>query len=239
MSSITGNMSGDNNANNPLNDENVVQYLQTNPDFFQQHEELLKNLTIPHSNTGVATSLIERQVSILRKQKNELDNQLQNLIQAARNNEQIINRMQRFTLDIIHAHSVEDIIMLCQEEMLNNFNADYIGIKLIAKSNNDNDDAIFVATDDDLLQSFNSLFKNRKPLCGRITSKQRQLMFPDHIDDIKSAVLAPLQNAENMGIIALGSTDESRFQASMGTLFISHLAEIITASLSKHLKHSV
>ena len=234
-------MSGDNNASNPLNDEKVAQYLQTNPDFFQQHENLLENLTIPHSNTGIATSLIERQVSILRKQKNELDSQLQNLIQAARNNEQIINRMQRFTLNIIHAHSVEDIIMLCQEEMLSNFNADYIGIKLIAKSNKfdtDNDDAVFVATDDDLLQSFNPLFKNRKPLCGRITHKQRQLMFPNHIHDIKSAVLAPLQNTENIGIIALGSTDESRFQASMGTLFISHLAEIITASLSKHLKYS-
>jgi len=231
-------MSGDNNVSNLLNDEKVAQYLQTNPDFFQQHENLLENLTIPHSNTGIATSLIERQVSILRTQKNELDSQLKNLIQAARNNEQIINRMQRFTLDIIHAHSVEDIIMLCQEEMLSNFNADYIGIKLIAKKDNDNDDALFVAPDDDLLQSFNPLFKNRKPLCGRITHKQRQLMFPDHIDDIKSAVLAPLQNTDNIGIIALGSTDESRFQASMGTLFISHLAEIITASLSKHLKHS-
>jgi uncharacterized protein YigA (DUF484 family) len=234
MSSTTGNRSGS-HENNNINAEKVAQYLQANPDFFQHHENLLENLNVPHSNTGVAVSLIEKQVSLLRQQKNELDTQLQNLIQAARNNEQIINRMQRFTLDIIHAHSIEDIITLCQEEMQNNFNADYVGIKLIGNYDND---SIFIASDNDLLQSFTQFFKNRKPLCGRITKKQCQLMFPNHIDDINSAVLAPLQNAENIGIIALGSTDESRFQASMGTLFISHLAEIITASLSKHLKHS-
>lgn len=236
-----------------LNDEKVAQYLQANPDFFQHHENLLEALSVPHTNTGIATSLIERQVRLLRNQKNELDNQLKNLIQAARNNEQIINRMQRFTLDIIHAHSIEDIIILCQEEMHNNFNADYVGIKLIRHNDTDNasstgntnsnkntaatiNDAIFVSRDNALLQSFKSLFKNRKPICGRITHKQQQLMFPDHAENIRSAVLAPLQNTENIGIIALGSNDELRFQAGMGTLFISHLAEIITASLNRHLK---
>lgn len=232
MSSLEGNVSS-NKAGDILNDEQVAMYLQAKPHFFQQHEYLLENLTIPHSNTGVAVSLIERQVSLLRNQKNELDTQLKTLIQAARNNEQIINRMQRFTLDIIHAHSIDDIIMLCQEEMQTHFNADYVGIKLIGDQG---DDAIFVANDAMELQSFEQLFRNRKPLCGRITHKQRQLMFPNHIDDIHSAVLAPLQNTANIGIIALGSNDESRFQASMGTLFIAHLAEIITAALSKHLK---
>jgi len=231
---MKGNMSG--KDTHLINDEKVAQYLQANPEFFQYHENLLENLRVPHSNTGIAISLIEKQVSLLRNQKNELDKQLQSLIQAARNNEQIINRMQRFTLDIIHAHSIDDIIMLCQEEMQNNFNADYVGIKLIGDPTKYKDNSAFVANDDVLLQSFQPLFKNRKPLCGRITKKQCQLMFPNHIDDIHSAVLAPLQNAENIGIIALGSDDEFRFQTSMGTLFISHLAEIITAALSKHLK---
>lgn len=220
-----------------LDDKTVAQYLLANPHFFQHHEHLLEHLTVPHTHTGNAVSLIERQVSVLRNQKNELDTQLKNLIQAARTNEQIINRIQRFTLDIIHAHSVQDIITLCQEEMQNNFNADYVGIKLIGTPHTKNDDnAIFVAPDHELLASFQQLFQNRKPLCGRITDKQCQLMFPNNRDNIHSAVLAPLQNAEDIGIIALGSRDEFRFQASMGTLFISHLADIISAALSKHLK---
>lgn len=60
-------------------------------------------------------------------------------------------------------------------------------------------------------------------------------LFGADNDQVKSAVMMPLQTTNNLGIIALGSKDESRFHAGMGTLFLSYMAELITASLARHL----
>jgi len=45
-------------------DENIIaKYLESHPDFFQRHADLLANIQVPHG-AGTA-SLIERQVAIL------------------------------------------------------------------------------------------------------------------------------------------------------------------------------
>ena len=217
---------------NTLNDEIVVKYLQEHPDFFQHNESLLESLNIPHE-TGVATSLIERQIRLLRQQKKEQGDQLQGLIQAARNSEQIISRMQHFTLEIMHSHSVDDVVVTCQEAMGKNFNADYIGIQLFGDSSQN---PIFISNEHPSVQQFTALFEKRKPLCGRITESQSKTLFADNAEKIQSAVLIPLQNTQNLGVVALGSQDKSRFNPTMGTLFITYLGEIVTASLSQYMK---
>jgi len=50
----------------------VLQYLSQNPDFFNQHEEILTSLKIPH-RAGSAVSLVEKQISVLRRQCSSLE----------------------------------------------------------------------------------------------------------------------------------------------------------------------
>lgn len=215
-----------------LDDEKVANYLKTHPDFFLHQEELLENLKVPHFSGGHTVSLIERQVAQLREQKQQVVEQLNGLIQAARKNEQIVGHIQRFTLEMIHTHGIADVITACQENMNNHFKADFVGMRVLI---GDSNSAHFLPPKDNALRSFTQLFKNRKPICGQITEKQRLHMFGEDADQVKSAVLMPLQTTDNLGIIALGSKDESRFHAGMGTLFLSYMAELITASLTRHL----
>ena len=53
-----------------LDDESVANYLMEHPDFFATHEDLLLNLRISHKS-GQAISLLERQVSLLRRKNDE------------------------------------------------------------------------------------------------------------------------------------------------------------------------
>ena len=53
-------------------DEAIAEYLLANPDFFTRNSDLLADLQLPHSTGGAATSLIERQVSMLRG-RNQID----------------------------------------------------------------------------------------------------------------------------------------------------------------------
>ena len=49
-----------------ITEEQVVAYLQNNPSFFHNQDELLTQLQIPHSR-GTSVSLVERQVALLRE----------------------------------------------------------------------------------------------------------------------------------------------------------------------------
>lgn len=213
-----------------LSDDKVSEYLIANPDFFVHNEASLEHLTLTH-DSGTAVSLIERQVVLLRKQKKELENQLTGLIQAARNNEQIVSRMQRFTLEMIYAQNLDDVVASCQNLLRSDFKADFAVIKLIGTRKNSH----FTDPADIDSRSFAPLFKKRQPICGRITDNQRNFLFAENSDDVNSAVIIPLQTTKDLGILALGSMEKTRFTPGMGTLFLSYLGELVTATIAKHI----
>ncbi len=234
-------MSTSSNTNTELNpdstiladasmDENILaEYLSSHPDFFQRHADLLLNMQVPHG-TGTA-SLIERQVSVLKEKNRDLEEQLNGLIRTARGNEQIVTRLQRFTLELMRAEGIDDVIACCQEILREDFNADFVTLKIIG-----GDDTMhFVADENPLLQQFDKIFDSKRPMCGRLQAEQDDFLFAKNADLIESVALVPLMGAEKMGLLALGSKDESRFHPGMGVVFLSHLGELISTSLSRHL----
>jgi len=211
-------------------DESVIaDYLSSHPDFFQRHASLLETIQVPHG-TGT-TSLIERQVAILREKSRDLEEQLNGLIRAARGNEQIVTRLQRFTLELMRADGIDDVIATCQEVLREDFNADFVTLKIIS----DDEGIHFISPKSDTLSNFETLFESKKPVCGRLKEQQQQFLFGED-KDIASAALIPLFGAEKTGILALGSEQESRFHPGMGTVFISHLGELISTSIAYHSK---
>jgi len=211
-------------------DESVIaKYLDSHPDFFQRHASLLETLQVPH---GAGTSsLIERQVAILREKSRDLEEQLNGLIRTARGNEQIVTRLQRFTLELMRAEGIDDVIACCQDILRSDFNADFVTLRIIG-----GDDTMhFVSADNKILDQFDKLFKNRKPVCGRLKEEQQAFLFKKNAESINSVALIPLCGAERLGILALGSEDETRFHPGMGTVFISHLGELISTSLARFL----
>ena len=212
-------------------DESILaEYLATHPDFFQRHPELLETLQVPHG-TGTA-SLIERQVAVLREKSRDLEEQLNGLIRTARGNEQIVTRLQRFTLELMRADGIDDVIATCHEILRDDFNADYVTLRIIG-----GDDTMhFVSADNQILEHFDSLFDSKRPICGRLKEEQQTFLFKKHADKIQSVALIPLFGADKIGLLALGSQNETRFHPGMGTVFISHLGELISTSLKHHLK---
>ena len=52
-----------------------------------------------------------------------------------------------------------------------------------------------------------------------------------------SAAIMPLSNDEPLGLIAVGSSDANRYTSKMGTLFLSHVADVIVRLLPR-LQHA-
>ena len=220
-----------------LEDNQVIEYLKSNPDFLLRHPSLLESLEVSQGITG-ATSLLERQTSVLRSKNKNLEGQLDALITAARSNEQIMNKLQHLTLELLRADSLDMLLSTTQDVLRSDFNADFVSFRLFHdKDEEDLPGLHFVKGDHQVMQAFHSLLDSLKPVCGTCPEEQLGFLFDENSSRIKSVALVPLQGNHSIGLLALGSTEAERFNKDMGTVFLSHLGELIATAISQHLEH--
>lgn len=216
----------------------MVRYLRDHPAFFEEHQDVLAGMILSHES-GSAVSLIERQVQILREQKDEQKRKLQSLISAAQNNEKLNNNVNALILALLDASSLNDVLSITEERIRADFEADAIVIKLLASGDDVlKEHAELTAWQQPALVIGEKVMTAREPMCGSFNSEQMQALFDDA--DIQSAGIVPLvkdKNSKNCyGIIAIGSYDPQRFRADMGTLFLSLLGQVLTRILQRHLE---
>ena len=231
-----------------IDDEAVAQHLLSHPNFFEQHPDVLAEINLSH-DCGNAISLIERQIIALRGQHQSSKQQLETLVQIARDNDRLNERMHRLTLAILDAVTLNDIYIALDETLRGDFEADAVTIKLFidpdaAAIEPDNElmQTIFVPMNDPRLAEFKTLLGNEKPSCGQLKPEQLKYMFGATAESIKSTAVIPLggESCSNiecpfLGLLAIGSRDANRFQSSMGTLFLNNLGDIISRSIKSHL----
>ncbi|WP_018233196.1 DUF484 family protein [Thioalkalivibrio thiocyanodenitrificans] len=220
-------------AEDALSEETVEAWLRAHPDFFERHVALLDVLRLPHPSGG-AVSLIERQIGWLRDKNRQLERKLMDLVQVARENERLSQRMHQLALGLMDADSLDAVLATTQEQLRTEFRADHVVVRLLGDPA---EGLHFVSESDACLQRFEPLFENRRPLCGRLSDEQLTALFPDAQDPIQSAVAVPLmEGSRRMGILALGSREDTRFHPGMGTLFLGYLGEIISHAVATRLK---
>lgn len=218
----------------------LIKYLRDHPDFFERHPELLADMTLPHT-TGGAISLIERQVSVLREQKEAVRSKLQSLIQNATANEKLNERLNSLTLALLDTQTLDDVLEIVQSRLSKDFDADAVVIRLFNTGHPSLvNRAEIIDWSEPVMGAFEKVIRERRPVCGRLGHGQLESLFNDDAGNIASAALIPLVESENSvscyGMVAIGSHDRERFRADMGTLFLSQLGKILSRVLKNYLK---
>ncbi|MBD3609751.1 MAG: DUF484 family protein [Gammaproteobacteria bacterium] len=218
-----------------IDEKQVIEYLRHHPDFFQLHRDLLSELELPH-NTGAHASLIERQVDILRQQRSELKQKLDQLITSAQANEILSEDIHQGQLMLLDAETLEEIFELVDESLQEEFDADAIAIRLINIQDKSSDYDDLIILDDAILPDFEKMMMAGNPSCESLTHKQLYYLFGSEAQDIASNVIIPLRDDEVIyGILAIGSSDPERYQADMGTIFLRRYGEFLTHLLKPFL----
>lgn len=209
----------------------IADYLHHHPDFFQRHEYLLEELTLPHGHGGQAISLVERQVALMREQKALLKKQLHHLSQSARTNEALLERLQSMILTLIDSSGIDDAVVRMRQGLRDDFHADAVELHLFGDGVNE------VSRSAPVLKHFQTVLHNRRAICGHLRREQLQFLFGVRSEEIASAVLIPLCESphdECLGLLAIGSIDAKRYHPEMGTLFVNHLGAVATRILRAH-----
>src|SRR5471030_2225249 len=107
-----------------LNDDTVAEYLQTYPDFFERNGPLLTKLRLPHlRDAGATVSLVERQVEVLRERNQSLERKLKELVDVARANDGLADRIHRLSQRLIRAHNLLETINAIETSLREDFDA--------------------------------------------------------------------------------------------------------------------
>lgn len=223
----------------PLNDSNVAEYLQTYPDFFERNGPLLAKLRLPHLREGASTvSLVERQVEVLRERNQSLERKLKELVDVARANDALADRIHRMSQRLIRAHDLLETINAVETSLREDFDAMHSVLILFLDqaASIQPQAARFLRAGDAAsaeMKGFESLFQTGKPRCGQIRDAQRDYLFGKDTVEIGSVALTPLGQKGNLGVLAIGASDVDRFHPGMSTEFLSRIGELVTYALTR------
>lgn len=203
--------------------ENVAEYLQKNPDFFEAHTELLTDLVIPHPYGGRTISLSERQMLVLRERVKDLEKKLGDWMEIAKENEALQNKVHQYSLALFGTH---DLAML-QETATRNLREIFSvphAVLHIWKEQAPSTEVMAFAD------------QHTKPVCAHQAVHDTQLWFGENAEHLRSFAYLPLRSdTQSIGLLILASEDGQRFYPEMGTVFLQRIAEIVSNAVQPHL----
>jgi uncharacterized protein YigA (DUF484 family) len=222
-----------------LSDASVADYLQTYPDFFERNSALLAKLRLPHVREGGSTvSLVERQVEVLRERNQSLDRKLKELVDVARSNDALADRIHRLSQRLIRAKTLLETINAVETSLREDFDAMHSVLVLFLEEAKplESEAGRFLraaSVVDEEIKMFDSLMTTGKPRCGQVRDAQRDFLFGKDSVEIGSVALTPLGTKGALGLLAIGASDAERFHPAMSTEFLSRIGELVTYALMR------
>ncbi len=215
-----------------MNTDDVVRFLQQNPDFFEGNGELLDSLSAVHPHSGEAISLTERQLHALREKIRQLEAKLGELIRFGEENDEISEKVHRMVLALLDAENFEAIRDAILTHLREDFAVPHVAMR-VWNSVLKRDTIEFAPVSEDVRFYAGDL---KRPYCGAPSNLEVVDWFGEAAPHIRSVALVPLMRDNRVfGMLALGSEDAERFYAEMGTLYVSRIGEMVSAVVRRHL----
>lgn len=202
----------------------VAAYLEAHPDFFVEHEELLPALRIPHQR-GDTISLVERQMKILRERNIEMRHRLSQLMDVARDNDRLFDKTRRLILALMDASSLDDVVISVEDSLRQDFQVPFVSLILFS------DEPLPVGrwvTSAEAQKAIGGLLSEGKSVSGSLREHELDFLFgEEQRKQIGSTAVVTLSHQGLHGVLAIASRDPQHYKSSVGTLFLSYIAEVM------------
>jgi uncharacterized protein YigA (DUF484 family) len=173
---------------------------------------------------------VEKQVSVLRERNVDMRHRLNALTGNARDNDKLYEKTSSLVLKLLEADSINTLYHTFMDAMTGDFQVEHASMILYGDNDNDND--CRMETRETAKSEIGALFRGHKAVCGALRQEELSYLFPD-AGTVGSAALMPLLNSEQLGLIAVGRSDGNRYNSATGTLFLSHIADVIVRLLPR------
>ena len=222
-------------AISPITEDDITEFLLQTPEFFERHAELLGTVQImsPHGNRAV--SLQQRQAEMLRDKIRALEQRTMDMVRHSNDNSAIARKVHQWGCALQRAAPEGALPEVLLQSLRDIFDLPQVALRVwdVAAPHQGGPHAQGASSD---VRTFASSLT--APFCGPNRGFEASRWLADSAS-AQSLALLPLRDGPidsatpAFGLLVLGSPDPARFDASMGTEFLVHMAEVASAALSR------
>ena len=218
-----------------MNEASIADYLLQHPEFFERHAEMLTSVQLSSGHGQRAVSLQERQAEMLRDKIKGLEQRIMEMVRNSSENSAIANKIHRWSCALAAVSDVRQLPHAIAEGIQKEFDVPQVGIRVWGVAGPYLGSMFTMGVSEDAKAFATSL---TMPFCGPNLGFEPTAWLPKP-DAVQSLALLTLREGPNdsqspaFGLLVLGSTDPLRFDATMGTEFLSRIAEQASAALGR------
>lgn len=223
-------MSMMNTAENLLDEQDVIAFLQSDPDFFIRNPMLAASLPVTHAAQGT-TSLVGMRLQQQRDRISELENQLSELMKIAMDNEKLFRIYADIYTALYSCQSVAQMQRILMTELQSqlplaavnlHINEAYFKIKP--------QHAHLAISAGKLIQVNRLKFAGSDHYLGPVAGLEKLQLFGLNTL-VNSVALMALGDRGQYGLLAIGSAKANHYQEGMDNLLLAQLCRIISTLL--------
>ena len=209
----------------------VIDYLQKNPELLMSYPGIFTALSIPHQTCGAA-SLVERQLKMLRDENQALKRNMDELMNIARENQEINQRFHRLALELMDSEQLHDMLSLVQHQVQAFFDTDYVCFRFLPtiEYKEQHPGAHCLHSKSVIADTVSTWLAGRKPVCGQLDDMTNCELFGGELK-IGSSAIVPLYHITDLGLLCLGSASKERFDKNKGITFLQQLGQLVSTRL--------
>ncbi|OQW41881.1 MAG: hypothetical protein A4S08_12025 [Proteobacteria bacterium SG_bin4] len=211
--------------------EDVAQFLQEHPQFFNDYADLLADIQISHPQDDKVISLNERQIISLRERNRALQDKLLELISFGEENDAIGEKMHRLAITLISVSNLDELLNALYFSLKEDFSVPLVAMRFWNIPNTDPSKVEFTPISEDVRAIAESL---AQPYCGNHIAEEIKRWFGENLEHLHSFAMIPLNTTQTIGLLVLGSPDAERFYPEMGILHLKRLGELACTTLARY-----
>lgn len=212
-------------SNTPrLTEQDVISFLKEHPDFFVNKDDLLCQLRIPHAS-GQATSLIERQLGVYRERNVSLRQQLSDLLENARRNDELFHKTRRLIMAIIEANNWLEVQTVLDDCLRGEFLVEHWALVHVTDRHLDN--PLMTASMDEFKYKIQRVFRGHRGICGTFTEEDTTLLLGAPNPEAQSLASTIIRGKGHIGLLSIASSNPNRYRQNTDTLFLDYIGDIL------------
>ncbi|WP_286999438.1 MULTISPECIES: DUF484 family protein [Comamonas] len=218
-----------------MNEASIAEYLLQHPEFFERHAEMLTAVHLSSGHGQRAVSLQERQAEMLRDKIKGLEGRIMEMVRNSSENSAIAHKIHRWSCNLAAVQDVRQLPRAIAEGIQKEFDVPQVGIRVWDVAGPYVGQLFTMGVSEDAKSFATSL---TMPFCGPNLGFEPTAWLPNP-NEVQSMALLTLREGPNdsqspaFGLLVLGSPDPLRFDATMGTEFLSRIAEQASAALGR------
>ena len=218
----------DSKVNKPsvLSSEDILIYLNEHPEFLQQHPQILENQALDHE-CGDASSLLERQVKVLRQRVQDYANKLDGLVATAQRNDSQFEKTKDLISTLGGCQNLSQVTAALKASFIDAFQADIVKLIILQDSEEQAPDLVTLSANAEEAKALTSITEKTDAFCTPVKNSPLAGMLADTAKPMHSCAVLPIHYQQQaLGLIIIASAAEDHYSKELDTLFLNHVATV-------------